>query len=163
MIDRMQLSRHLVLSVRAALAGLIGILVMLATLSLPGQFRHMADVHPDRAHLRWPLTAITVFWVVCALVVVVCTWHLLSLVDVDRIFTEESLPWVDAIVVAVALTWVTFGGFSIWVVSGADDPGVPVVLSLIGLLVTTFGLLVMVLRHLLRRAVALRLDVEGVV
>lgn len=163
MIDRMQLSRHLVLAVRAALAALFGILVVFATMSLPGQFRHMAAVHPDQAHLRWPLTAITVFWVVCALVVVACTWRLLSLVDLDRIFTDESLPWVDAIVVAVGLAWVTFGAFAMWVLRGADDPGVGMLFGLVGLVVTVFGLLVLVLRHLLRRAVELRVDMDGVI
>ena len=84
---------------------LFGVLVVFQTLSLPGQFAYMAQESPEDAYLRWPATIVTVFWVLCVQVVIVATWQLLSLVKNDRIFTEASLKWVDAIVWAIAAAW----------------------------------------------------------
>jgi acyl-coenzyme A synthetase/AMP-(fatty) acid ligase len=57
------------------------------------------------AYLRWPATVVTVFWVLCIQVVIVSTWKLLTLVKNDRIFTNASLVWVNAIVWAIAAAW----------------------------------------------------------
>ena len=80
---------------------MFGVLLLFQVMSLPGQFRHMAQESPDMAYLRWPLTAVTVFWVLCVQVVIVAIWKLLTLVKKDRIFSEASLKWVDAIVWAI--------------------------------------------------------------
>jgi hypothetical protein len=87
-----------VVLLRAFLVVLFLILLVFQFVSLPGTFAYLAEQHPDQASLRWPLTAVAVFWVLCVQVVVVCTWRLLSLVEADRIFTEVSLAWVDGIV-----------------------------------------------------------------
>src|SRR5918998_3031593 len=95
-------AQRAVLPLRVFLVVLFGVLVMLQTFSLPGQFAYMAQESPEQAHLRWPLTALSVFWVLCVQVVIVCTWKLLTLVRDDRIFSEVSLKWVDVIVWAIA-------------------------------------------------------------
>ena len=87
----MMMERLAVLPLRVFLVVLFGVLVVFQTLSLPGQFAYMAEESPDLAYLRWPLTAVTVFWVLCVQVVIVCTWRLLTLVRDDRIFSEDSL------------------------------------------------------------------------
>src|ERR671912_2357532 len=99
-----------VLLLRVFLASLFAILVLLQVMSLPGQFAHMAEESPDKAFLRWPLTAVSIFWVLCAQVVIVCTWRLLSLVRRDDIFSAASLPWVDAIVAAIVAGWTVLAG-----------------------------------------------------
>jgi hypothetical protein len=152
-----------VLALRVILAALFAILVVFQTLSLPGQFAHMAKESPEDADLRWPLTAVTVFWVLCVQVVVVATWKLLTRVEQDRIFSEESMVWVDAIVWAVGAAWVTLSGLFLYVGFHADDPGAPMVLLLLLLVVTVVGLLMVVLRALLRQATALRTDLEAVI
>ena len=73
---------------RVFLVLLFGILLVFQTLSLPGGFAHMAQESPRDAYLRWPLTAISVFWVLCVQVVIVSTWQLLTMVKNDRIFTQ---------------------------------------------------------------------------
>jgi hypothetical protein len=148
---------------RVFLVLLFAILVVFETLSLPGQFRYMAEQSPDHAYLRWPLTAVSVFWVVCVQVVVVCTWKLLTLVKKDRIFTEASLRWVDVIVWAIFAAWVVLLGVFLYVVSGADDPGVPMVLLLMLIGVAVLGLLMVVMRALLRQATTLRTEMEAVI
>ena len=152
-----------VAALRVFLVLLFGILVVLQVMSLPGQFAHMAEESPDMAHLRWPLTAVTVFWVLCAQVVIVSTWKLLTLVKKDRIFTESSLVWVDAIVWAVGAAWAVLLGVFLWVGFRADDPGLPLLLFLMLTGVTVLGLLMVVMRALLRQATTLRTDMEAVI
>jgi hypothetical protein len=148
---------------RAFLVLLFGILVVFQTLSLPGQFAHMAEESPELAYLRWPLTAVSVFWVLCVQVVIVSTWKLLTMVKYDRIFTEASLGWVDAILWAIAAAWVVLVGVSGYFGLKADDPGLPLLLLLMMVSVAVLGLLMVVMRALLRQATALRTDMEAVI
>lgn len=150
-------------ALRVFLVVLFGILVMLQTLSFPGQFAYMARESPDEAYLRWPLTAVTVFWVLCIQVVIVCTWKLLSMVKNDRIFSDASLAWVDAIVWAIAAAWLVLLGVFLYVGFNADDPGMPVLLFLMVVGIAVLGLLMLVMRALLRQATTLRTDMEAVI
>jgi hypothetical protein len=159
----MMIEQRAVPALKVFLVVLFGILVVLQTMSLPGQFAHMAEESPDSAHLRWPLTAVTVFWVLCVQVVIVCTWRLLTLVKEDRIFSERSLRWVDAIVWAVGLGWLSLVGVFLYVGFTADDPGLPLLLFLLTTGVAVVGLLLVVLRALLRQATTLRTDMEAVI
>jgi hypothetical protein len=152
-----------VVLLRAFLVVLFLILLVFQFFSLPGTFAYMADQHPDQASMQWPLTAIAVFWVLCVQVVVVCTWRLLSLVEADRIFTEVSLAWVDGIVGAVAAAGVVLFGVDLYVAVHADDPGMPMLLFLLSVGVAVFGLVLLVMRALLRQATALRTDLETVI
>ena len=142
---------------------LFGVLVLFQTFSLPGQFAHMAAESPQDAYLRWPATVVAVFWVLCVQVVIVATWKLLSLVNSDRIFTEASLKWVDAIVWAIAAAWVVLVGVFLYVGFNADDPGLPLLLFLLTVGVSVLGLLMVVMRALLRQATTLRTDMEAVI
>jgi hypothetical protein len=139
------------------------VLVPFQTLSLPGQFAHMAEESPDLAYLRWPLTAVTVFWVVCVQVVIVATWKLLTMVKKDRIFSDASLVWVDAIVWAIVAAWVVLLGVFLYFGFTADDPGLPVLLFLMLTGIAVVGLLMVVMRALLRQATTLRTDMEAVI
>ncbi|SCG37135.1 Protein of unknown function [Micromonospora rifamycinica] len=142
---------------------LFAVLVLFQTMSLPGQFAHLARESPEQAYLRWPATAVTVFWVLCVQVVIVATWRLLTLVRKDRIFSEPALAWVDAIVWAIAAGWLTLVGVFLYVGFHADDPGLPMLLFLLSVGVTVLGLLMVVMRALLRQATALRTDMEAVI
>jgi hypothetical protein len=159
----MMTERWAVAALRVFLVVLFGILVVFQTMSLPGQFAYMAQESPDLAHLRWPLTAVTVFWVLCVEVVIVATWKLLTLVEDDRIFSEASLAWVDAIVWAIGAAWVTLLGVFLYVGFNADDPALPLLLFLLSTGVAALGLLMVVMRALLRQATTLRTDMEAVI
>ncbi|GAA4691470.1 DUF2975 domain-containing protein [Pseudonocardia yuanmonensis] len=148
---------------RVFLVVLFGVLVLFQTFSLPGQFAHMARENPELAYLRWPLTAVSVFWVLCVQVVIVATWKLLTRVRRDRIFTPDSLVWVDAIVWAVAAAWVVLVGVFLYVGFNADDPGMPLLLFLLVVGLAVLGLLMVVMRALLRQATTLRTDLEAVI
>src|SRR3954463_443820 len=155
--------KHVVAALRVFLLVLFAVLVLFQVMSLPGQFRHMAKENPEMAYLRWPATAVTVFWVLCVEVVIVCTWQLLTRVRDDRIFTAPSLTWVNGIVWAVVAAWVTLVGVLLYVGLHAHDPGLPLVLFLLTVGVTVLGLLMVVMRALLRQATRLRSDLEDVI
>jgi len=148
---------------RVFLVVMFGVLVFLETFSLPGQFRYMAEEHPEHADLRWPLTAATVFLVICVQVVIVAIWKLLTRVEHDRIFSQDSMTWVDAIVWAIAAAWCVLVGLCVLVGFKAEDPGGPIVVFLLTVGVTVVGLLMVVMRALLRQATALRTDLEAVI
>ena len=148
---------------RVFLVVLFGVLVLFQVMSLPGQFAYMAQEDPEHAYLRWPATAVTVFWVLCIQLVIVSTWKLLTLVQNDRIFSEASLMWVNAIVWAVLAAWVVLVGVFLYVGFNADDPGLPLLLFLMVIGVTVLGLLMVVMRALLRQATTLRTDMEAVI
>ncbi|WP_369134341.1 DUF2975 domain-containing protein [Modestobacter sp. I12A-02662] len=159
----MLIAHRAVAPLRVFLVLLFALLVLFQVMSLPGQFAYMAEQNPDMAYLRWPMTALTVFWVLCVQAVIVSTWKLLTLVRDDRIFSEASMVWVDAIVAAIAAAWVTLGGFSLYVAFHADDPGLPLLLLLVGMGLSVLGLLMVVMRELLRQATTLRTDMEAVI
>ncbi|MFJ6095961.1 DUF2975 domain-containing protein [Williamsia muralis] len=155
--------RWVVTALRVFLVSLFAILVLFQTMSLPGQFAHMAEESPDQAYLRWPATAVTVFWVLCAQVVIICTWKLLTLVRSDRIFTHASLVWVTAIVWAIGAGWLTLLGVFLFVGFNANDPGLPLLLFLMLMGGAVLGLLMVVMRALLRQATTLRSDMDAVI
>ncbi|MCD2261223.1 DUF2975 domain-containing protein [Dietzia aurantiaca] len=152
-----------VLPLRALLVLLFAILLVFQTMSLPGQFAHMAAEHPESAHLRWPLTAVTVFWVLCIQVVIVATWRLLGMVVADRIFTVASLKWVDVILGAIVAAWLVLAGVFLVVGFTADDPGLPLLLLLMVTIIAVAALLMVVMRALLRQATGLRTDMDAVI
>ena len=155
--------RAAVVALRVFLVALFGVLVVLQTLSFPGQFAHMAEESRGDAHLRWPLTAIAVFLILCVQVVIVATWQLLTRVQRDQIFDDSAFKWVDLIIAAVAAAWVVMVGLLVYVGVNADDPGAPMLLFVLTVGVTVVGLLMVVMRALLRRATQLRQDMEAVI
>jgi hypothetical protein len=152
-----------VTALRILLVMAFAMLVVFQTLSLPGQFAHMAEENPAEAYLRWPLTVFAVVEVACVQVVIVSTWKLLTMVKRDRIFSKAALAWVDAIVWAMLTAWVLLLGVFVFIVLNADDPGVPMLLMLMLVGGAVLGLLMVVMRALLRQATALRTDMEAVI
>ena len=159
----MQITSLAVLALRIVLVVAFLLLLLFQVMSIPGQFAHMAQENPDRAHLQWPLTIFFILEVACVQVVIVSTWKLLTMVKQDRIFSRGALGWVDAIVWAIAAGWTMLAALSAVVVLNADDPGLPLLLFLILVAGAALGLVVVVLRALLRQAADLRADMEAVI
>ncbi|MYR08481.1 DUF2975 domain-containing protein [Gordonia sp. SID5947] len=159
----MNVDKRVVALLRTALIALFVVMVVLQTLSFPGQFAHMAAESPDMAYLRWPATALTAFLIVCVEVVIVCIWRLLTLVRGDRIFTTASLIWVDVILWSILAGWLAFAAAFLYVGLHADDPGLPLLMFVCLTAAGVIGLLMVVMRALLRQATALRADMDTVI
>ena len=159
----MKITRLAVTALRVVLVAAFLLLVLFQVMSIPGQFAHMAQENPERAYLQWPLTMFFMLEVACVQVVIVSTWKLLTLVRQDRIFSRGALVWVNAIVWAIAAGWAMLAALAAVVVLNADDPGLPLLLLLVLVAGAAVGLVVVVLRALLRQAADLRADMEAVI
>jgi hypothetical protein len=71
--------------------------------------------------------------------------------------------WVDAILAAIAAAWVLLLGAFVYATPQLDDPGLPVLLMFMLLALAVLGLLMVVMRALLRQATTLRADMEAVI
>jgi hypothetical protein len=138
-------------------------LVLAQVLVLPSMFGRLPEESPELAYLRWPMLTVSVVELLCVQVVIVCTWQLLTMVRDDRIFSDDSLVWVDAIVWAIAAAWLLLLGAFVYLVAGWGLPGVPALLLLLLVAGAVLGLLMVVMRALLRQATTLRTDMEAVI
>ena len=156
-------TRRVVLTLRVLLVTAFVAVLVLQFLSVPGTLDYRAEVNPELGWHRWVLLVVLEAELVCAQVVIVCTWMLLGMVQQDRIFTEDALRWVDRMIAALGIGWVVWAGLSLAIVLDADDPGMPLMLAIMLLAGAVFILILLVMRALLRQATTLRSDLEGVI
>jgi hypothetical protein len=164
MIDR------LILPLRVLLVLVFAGLLVAEVLSLPGQFLTDAADAPDGIRPVFiVLLAFSIVEAVALQIVIVCVWRLLTLVRSDRIFSEQSFRWVDAIAWTIGLAWLLLAAVSafivgvIYVTPQLRDPGTPILLIGMTLIGAVVALVVLVLRALLRQAAALRSDLDEVI
>ncbi|MGF0118714.1 DUF2975 domain-containing protein [Promicromonospora sp. Marseille-Q5078] len=159
----MSRTQRLVGPLRALLVATFAALVVAQVAVLPAAFARMADESPDLAPLRWPLLVLAVVGLVCVEAVIVCTWRLLTMVRDDRIFSDHALVWVNGIVAAAAGAWVLVLAAFVLLVAAEGLVGLAALLLLVLLVGAAVGLLMVVLRALLRQATELRTDLDGVI
>lgn len=160
--------RHVVLPLRALLVLAVAALLAAQVVAVPGVLPDLADPTLERSVVRGTMLVVAVLGLACVQVVVVCTWQLLTLVTTDRIFSDDALRWVNAIVWAVAVGWLmlfaTFVCSYYFIVDEvSDDAVLPALLLLLLLVGAVLGLLMVVMRALLRQATNLRTDMEAVI
>ncbi|MCW2928841.1 MAG: hypothetical protein JWM86_2809 [Thermoleophilia bacterium] len=155
--------RYAVVPLRIVLVLTFLLLLVAEVMSFPGMFSYQARQSDDFAEVRWPLLAVVELGLICVQVVIVSTWRLLTMVREDRVFSRDSLRWVDAILAAIGVAWLLGLGMVLVVVAAADDPGNVMAAMLILLPATSFALLMVVMRALLVQATELRSDMEGVI
>ena len=155
--------RLLVLLLRAVLAASAAWLLVIMAMSMPGE---LAD---EALWFRVPAQIVLTFVLASVLVVVVCIWRLLTLIQRDRFFGEASRRWVDVIVCALAAGWSLFAVGAAVVVAivyftpELRDPGTPMLLFGMVVLSALPLLLMIVMRGLLRQASAYRAELDEVI
>lgn len=155
-------SRWIVLLLRAVLLIAALWLGVILTLSMPG------GLSDEPLPFRIPVQIALSIVILCILAVIVCIWRLLTLMRRDRIFSEASRRWVDAIVWALCVGWSVLAVFALTAtvliyLSPERDPGVPMVLFGIVVLAALPVLLMLVMRGLLRQATGYRSELEEVI
>jgi hypothetical protein len=160
--------RHVVLPLRILLAIVLAALLATQIWAVPAVLPDIDDPSLEQSAVRAAMFVAAVVALACVQVVVVCTWKLLTLVTDDRIFDAGAMPWVNAIVRAIAVGWlmllVTFVCAYYFIIDEvSDDPALPALLLLSLLVGAVLGLLVVVMRALLRHATVLRADMESVI
>lgn len=121
---------------------------------------------PDLTRPGWAILLVALLGLVCVQVVIVATGKLLTRVARDEIFSPGALPWVDAIVWAIVAGWVLLlcATGPVYVVAELDDaPGLAAMHLLLLLVGAAVGLLMVVMRALLRQATMLRVDLDAVI
>lgn len=152
------------------LVGVLRVLLVLAFAALVmAQVRVLPAMHddwvrdsPELAQSEW-LLAVSLLELLCVQIVIVCTWRLLTMVRDDRIFSDGALVWVNVIVGAMAAAWVLLLGTFLYVASSGAHAGLSVAMLLMLVAGAVVGLLMVVMRALLRQATSLRTDMEAVI
>jgi hypothetical protein len=113
------------------------------------------DLDEAPAGVRTPVVAIVVLGIVCAQVVAVCVWKLVTLVRRGTVFSDAAFRFVDVITVAVAAASLLAFALGVVLAPGEDvAPGVVLLIGGFGVCVAGVALIVRVLRLLLAQAVA---------
>lgn len=125
--------------------------LMLQFLSFPGQFRYMAEQEPENAYLRWPLTALAFTMILAVQIIVVSIWKIVDALE-KELGKQRQLKFVNYAIAALSYIWLVIASGLILLLLNADDPGLPVVITVIETAVTSVGLLFLFYRRLLKRA-----------
>lgn len=136
---------------KAVLSIFFALLLMLQFLSFPGQFRYMSEQEPENAHLRWPLTALSFLVILAVEIIVISVWKIVDALEKEKGQSIE-LKFVNYAIAALLFIWTVIAIGLVLLLLNADDPGLPVVITVIETAVTAVGLLFLFYRRLLKRA-----------
>ena len=164
MVDYRYMNRAVILALRV-------LIVVLLVGMLFGQLRFLPvvvanDLRENGAgEVAVLYPALGIALIACAEAVLIAVWALLSMVRKDAIFSERAFRWVDVIVVAgVAATALTLFFLLHWNwIAPEVPPGILGIVTGVVLGFATFVLLMLVMRGLLRKATALRSELDEVV
>jgi hypothetical protein len=164
----MSLVRRVVLPLRVLLVSVFAALVAAQVWAAPRMVPDIAAPSLEQSVVQAVMLAASVLALLCVQAVIACTWQLLTLVTTDRIFSDDALPWVNAIVAAMATGWLMLLGTSVCsyyfiVDEVSDDAALTAILLVLLLVGAVVGLLMVVMRALLRQATTLRTDMEAVI
>ena len=136
---------------KAVLSIFFALLLMFQFLSFPGQFRYMSEEEPENAHLRWPLTALSFLVILAVEIIVISVWKIVDALEKEKGRTIE-LKFVNYAIAALLFIWAVIAIGLVLLLLNADDPGLPVVITVIETAVTAVALLFLFYRRLLKRA-----------
>ncbi len=156
-------TQRLVGALRALLALALAALLLGQLLLLPAMHGDWSRTLADPSTPTWPMLVVPFLELLCVQVVVVCTWRLLAMVEQDRIFRDDSLVWVNTIVGAMLAAWLLLVALLPYAVAVDELEGLPVGIALLLVGGAVLGLLMVVMRALLRQATSLRTEMEAVV
>lgn len=155
-------TNRVVTTLRALLVLALLALVLLQVMSVPGTVGYNAEQSED-PFWQYPLLIVLEVELLCVQVVVVATWQLLGKVREDLIFSDGAFRWVDLIIGAMVVAWLVWAGLGAFVFATSDDPGLPLMMGIMLLAGAVVGLLMFVMRALLRQATTLRTDMDAVI
>ncbi|MFJ7164893.1 DUF2975 domain-containing protein [Streptomyces globosus] len=154
------MGRLMVLGLRCVLAMLLAGCLFVQGVMVPLLAADMDGGGGGLSHLRVPCIVITVLGVAAVEVVLVCVWRLLTMVRRGTVFSHAAFRYVDVIIGAVvAAAALVFALAVLFAPGEAVPPGVVLLICGVSLAALGVALTVLVLRTLLRQAVAR--DVEA--
>ncbi|WP_203758557.1 DUF2975 domain-containing protein [Cellulomonas chitinilytica] len=150
------MGRLTVLALRVLLVMLFAGMLVIQGVILPLLGIDISEESPETATLGWVVVGIGIAGVLTVEVALVCVWKLLTMVKRDTVFSAAAFRYVDVIIgsavaatlLAVALTFALAPGEAV-------PPGFVLVVVIAGVGTAGIAVLVLVLRQLLVKAVAL--------
>lgn len=158
------MNRTAIASLKTLLAVMILLILASQVFVVPGVAETTAYMYPEFAYLKTPGIVITVAFLLCVQLALVCVWRLLSFVRTSTIFSRDAFKWVDGILVLVVIaTVIILLAFIILQVAGIGSGPANMIAAFGVVLGSGFALLVVVLRGLLHQASQLEQDLAEVV
>ncbi|KQS98641.1 DUF2975 domain-containing protein [Cellulomonas sp. Leaf395] len=150
------MGRLAILALRAVIALMFAGLLVVQGMIIPAIGRDIDDGGAEFAHLRWPIVIVLFLGVLAVQVALVCIWQLLTMVRRDTVFSAAAFRYVDVIIgSAVAMTLLAMVLSFLLAPGEAVAPGIVLLIVIGGMGTAGIALLVLVLRVLLAKAVAL--------
>jgi len=150
------MGRLAILALRALLVLLFVGMLFLQVMLFPLLGIDIANAAPDLVFLRWAVVVIGILGVLTVEVALVCVWRLLTMVKRETVFSPAAFRFVDVIIgSAVAATLLAVVLSFVLAPGEAVAPGVVMIVVIAGVGTAGIALLVLVLRILLAKAVAL--------
>ena len=137
------------------------VLMFAAMLALQAAMLPLLAVDPDGevgelTHLRWPIVVICFLAVAAVEVALVCIWRLLTMVRRDTVFSPAAFRYVDVVIgAAVAGSVLALALGTVLAPGEAVAPGIVLIIGVGAIGGIGIALLVLVMRALLAKAVAL--------
>lgn len=137
------------------------VLMFAAMLALQAAMLPLLAVDPDGdvgelTHLRWPIVVICFLAVAAVEVALVCIWRLLTMVRRDTVFSTAAFRYVDVVIgAAVAGSVLALALGTVLAPGEAVAPGIVLLIGVGAIGGIGIALLVLVMRALLAKAVAL--------
>ena len=138
---------------------------VLAQVLVPVYASEVGTRFPEVAYLVVPYSVAAILFIGCGQVALLVVWRLLSLVDGGVIFTRRALRWVDVIIACAVVATVLSAGVWIHMLGFVPGGGGPMSLYLAACVAggLAFVLLMVVMRGLLRSAIADRTELDEVI
>ncbi|SDN07598.1 Protein of unknown function [Cryobacterium flavum] len=156
--------RSAIVTLKTLIFVLITLLLACQVFVIPAVAQQMVEKSPPLDYLQVPGIMVTVGFVLCVQVALVCVWRLLSLVRASIIFRENAFRYVNIILGLVALaTLLILGSFITLAVAGVASPSVIMLCSLGIVVGSGLALMIVVMRGLLHQASQLERDLAEVV
>ncbi len=150
------MGRLAILALRAVIALMFAGLLVVQGMVIPAIGRDIDDGGAEVAHLRWPVVIVLFLGVLAVQVALICIWQLLTMVRRDTVFGAAAFRYVDVIIgAAVAATLLAVVLSFVLAPGEAVAPGIVLLIVIGGMGTAGIALLVLVLRVLLAKAVAL--------
>ncbi len=110
----------------------------------------MAEQEPESAHLRWPLTTLFIVIFLAIELLIITVWKVVHHLGDDNKKTY-LLRYVKMGIAALTFLWIVIASALAWLFLNADDPGLPLLVTVIEVAVSIVGLLLIIYKnHLLR-------------
>lgn len=146
------------------LLALVGLTGIGAIAILPGFSATVATALPEYAALRSPLLIIAILFTIAGLVAVSMSALLVHRIYRGTMLTHRSVVWVNILIAAAAFAvLLIIASFVVISTGQAGSPSIAIIQAFTCLVLITTTCIALVLRSLLRNAITVRAELDGVV